>query len=495
MTTGYSSDDLLSIATSRGTVGDFLKRFTGEDSVPTDLDHYLPSAINFTLDRSLAAGEIGEDALDGHVAFVLSKKNDSTTFVSYIVVTDLSGNITRFEPMYDYSTSTKYLGLALKLKNTSTIMMGVAESGLTGPRAFFEYADTAKSFELFAEDTTGDSHDVQWSSSGDTFWQPILVQYEGNTGSLINDVSVNTSLIMDVNHCQLIDDDTVAIISSRGTNAILEVNMTTGDTSYVLGGRYGTVDIYDSDGTLYTKGSRDLWSGQHNAEYFGMNEYFLFDNQADSGNNSHLMVVEYDRKGGDGSTASVTFKYTLDGHSPVFGDCDMCPSGNILGCYWPEYVYPADGVGPTYDAQVLEVTRDGDSSEVAWEMTVTGESCSDKGGCDRTENGWSIYSAERFYDAPLVWNFTCSNVDDVLDASFSTVNTFKSMSTQPGSWSLVTRKSSEHVASGDFSFEPHWRSTTVPIELDVDAKDHALTLTVTNRWGETVSKDVDCDSS
>ena len=124
-TYSYAGEDLLSIGTSMGTVADFLMRWTGRDTVPASLHQYLPSAINITLDREVAAGEIGDAAVGGHVAFVLSKKNETTNFISYVVVMDLFGNITRFEPIYDFSSSTTYHGLALKLKNSSTIMMAV----------------------------------------------------------------------------------------------------------------------------------------------------------------------------------------------------------------------------------------------------------------------------------------------------------------------------------------------------------------------------------
>ena len=99
---------------------------TAAAGVPASLDQYLPSAINITLDREAATGEIGDAAIGGHVAFVLSKKNSTSNFVSYVVVMDLFGNITRFEPIYDYASGSSYHGLALKLKNSSTIMMAVS---------------------------------------------------------------------------------------------------------------------------------------------------------------------------------------------------------------------------------------------------------------------------------------------------------------------------------------------------------------------------------
>ena len=109
----------------------------------------------------------------------------------------------------------------------------------------------------------------------------------------------------------------------------------------------------------------------------------------------------------------------------------------------------------TYDAQVVEVTRSG---KLAWEMTVKGKICDNKGGCDRSDNGWDIYSAERFYTSPLVWNFTCSlrQGGKKLEASFATVNTFRQNSVTAGSWSLANRKSGDELAGGTFGWHTHW---------------------------------------
>ena len=54
----------------------------------------------------------------------------------------------------------------------------------------------------------------------------------------------------------------------------------------------------------------------------------------------------------------------MDGYSPHFGDADRLPTGNILGCYWPE----ATTAATPYDELVVEVVRD--TKESAFELEV-----------------------------------------------------------------------------------------------------------------------------
>ena len=62
---------------------------------------------------------------------------------------------------------------------------------------------------------------------------------------------------------------------------------------WTVGGMNGDYVLYDLDGTKYHAG-HSLWVGQHNAEYFGDDEYMMFDNQYEQGESSRMLVVEID---------------------------------------------------------------------------------------------------------------------------------------------------------------------------------------------------------
>merc|ERR1712196_741433 len=109
-----------------------------------------------------------------------------------------------------------------------------------------------------------------------------------------------------------------------------------------------------------------LWMGQHNVEYFGEQEYMMFDNAYDPTTDtfvgdSRLLVVRVDE---EASTATLVWEYKLGYNSSVFGDNDRLPTGNLLASGWP--AKPTATVN--YDAQIVEVVRG--TGEVAWSAEV-----------------------------------------------------------------------------------------------------------------------------
>lgn len=152
---------------------------------------------------------------------------------------------------------------------------------------------------------------------------------------------------------QLVEEDKYAFVSSRQTDGIVRVHVATGDVVYTIGGEYGDFEIFDADGRKWKKGT-SLWVGQHNAEYFGDDEFCLFDNQEASAsstlNASRLLCLRLDEAEG---TATVTFEKVLDSYTPHFGDNDRLPSGNQLGVSWPKTFSTDD----QYDVRAIEVVR------------------------------------------------------------------------------------------------------------------------------------------
>lgn len=392
-------------------------------------------------------------------------------------------------------------GLATKMKNSTTIVAALADStSMSGPRMLYDMSTSSSTWTAGSVGSKGDAHDIQYSVDSSAIFQPVYDKYDSSSGDKVFKHDISDT--QDVNHCQLIDDDTVAVLSSRSTNSIVVINASTAETILTIGGEYSDFDIVDFDGATYGAGS-SLWAGQHNAEYYGDHEYFLFDNQEKTGNNSRLLVVRADPSE---SYATLEWEYVLDGYSPVYGDHDLLANGHALGVYWPNHIY--SGSEPAYDAQAVEV--DMDTKEVAWELKVNGicDYTREEGGCKRTElEGWTIYSIERFYTAPLVYSASC--VDDVV--SFTTQNNFKQMSLEDAVVSISDASDGTTYATDSFQFAQYWRATDVEVSLaadvtKVDTGSQTLTkpvtdstdevvVTVTNTWGDSTSVSVKCTSS
>ena len=102
-----------------------------------------------------------------------------------------------------------------------------------------------------------------------------------NAGHYIETHLFDSTYVSDPNHVQLIEEESVCILSSRETNAVLRIEITSDSSTikWVMGGANGTMDLYDDDGTLYEPGTL-LFTGQHNAEYFGDDQYYIFDDGA-----------------------------------------------------------------------------------------------------------------------------------------------------------------------------------------------------------------------
>ena len=67
------------------------------------------------------------------------------------------------------------------------------------------------------------------------------------------------------------------MINRRSSNNIVKMDMSGNDAVWKLGGSSGDFDIVDEQGKTWPKGTT-YWAGAHNAEYFGNNEFFMFDN-------------------------------------------------------------------------------------------------------------------------------------------------------------------------------------------------------------------------
>ncbi|KAH8054387.1 voltage-gated potassium channel [Aureococcus anophagefferens] len=288
--------------------------------------------------------------------------------------------------------------------------------------------------------------------------------------------------VQDPNHLQATEEDTKFYISSRQTNAIIKMNAD-GAVEWTLGGEYGDYKIEDYDGTIYRAGEV-VWSGQHNAEYFGDDEFCMFDNQEETSNlyaQSRLLCVKL-VDDGDSKKGVVTFSYFMGAYTPHFGTTTACRRATSSAC-----TGPTASRRTTSRRRAVEVERD--SGDLAWEMKVLGPKCDAAKRCDHAEVGWYAYSIERVYGAPLLWDLECSDAT----LSFKTVNNFKQMNEFKGYYSVAAAVTGDDDAAsvdGHFDFAAHWRETAV--DVDVPAKTSRVQLTVTNQFGDETAAHVDC---
>ena len=447
-----------------------------------ELFHYVPRELRVQMVRpDLAKGEIGDDAMEGYVAFDAAYTFDSDIAASYLIVVDYYGRLKTVAPTYRGSMMYRVGGL--KPVNATHFLLAAGEkAALTGPRFLWDWREDE--WTSLCDGATNDVHDIQFAKGSYAIWQMSndeqIKRWDAHTGEILTKFSVPHG--DDVNHCQLVEDDGVAFVSSRLTNGLVKMNATTGDRIWVLGGEYGDFELEDFDGTVHAAGAA-LWVGQHNLEYFGEDEYFMLDNQYDTGNNSRMLIVKVESEGAT-KRARLDWQKTFEGYSPHFGDADLLPTGNVFGCYWPDAVKSSWDV--QYDERAYEVARDDDATLV-WMLSLSGKQCEETVCARSDSSGWSFYSIERFYTAPLVYRVTCSGTS----ISFSTQNNFKQSDQYRGKYDLVDADSGDALASGDFYWAAYWRETSVEISLDSLPTDR-VRLLVTNQFGDTTRKAFSC---
>ena len=259
-----------------------------------------------------------------------------------------------------------------------------------------------------------------------------------------------------------------------------------GTIEWVLGGEYGDYKIVDYDGTVYKAGDV-VWSGQHNAEFFGDDEFCLFDNQEEEYaiyDESRMLCVKLEDYE-DTKRGYVTFSYFMGDYCPHFGDNDRLPTGNQLGVEWADKIKTSD----QYSVRAVEIVRN--TSEIAFELKVYGERCSGHKYCSENRDdvgGWYSYSIERVYEAPIIANVVC----DGKTITFDAYNTFKQMNKFKGTYEITADVGDDDdgTVSGDFDFEPHWRAATVSAKVPFSTS--SAQITITNQFGDVATAATGC---
>merc|ERR1711871_1669332 len=290
------------------------------------------------------------------------------------------------------------------------------------------------------------------------------------------------------NHFQILENGRV-VVNGRSSGSWRLYDMNTKQTLWTCGGAFGNFTVIDLDGTVIPSGltfharnetPKFVWYGQHNLEYFGENEWFMFDNsynqKADSfiSTTSRPMKVVLDE---EKLIANITWAYQTGIRSYIYGDADRLPTGHVLACYWPREL--SINMPEQYDTKVVEIIPDYSGSgkdEIAWELLVIGHNCTfghkgreDGTGCTRASNGdtvpdgWSLYSVEKFYTSPLATHAQLnpnvvlaqkSSLDEgaKMVLEFETYDSFKSNLPTTGKWWL---KSDDTVlATEEIVFKP-----------------------------------------
>ena len=227
------------------------------------------------------------------------------------------------------------------------------------------------------------------------------------------------------------------------------------------------------------------------------------------GNESRLLIVRVDEADGK---AYMEWEYRLGALTQLFGDADPTVSGNVLGAFWIQEYGPDTRWGDA-QAGIVEVTREG--KEVAWQLLIEGDACYEP-KCfhcvDRDDDSyldhhyvephigtWFVYSAERFYDGPVLPSINSRDRAECHGGQlrFTVFNSFKQSTRFSGTYALTDmasgKKDGDTIVEGGFEFKTHWRPTKVEAAVaDRYSNNTDVRLTVTNSRGKSASVDLVC---
>ena len=446
---------------------------------------YVPRKMELEVDKNLVEGSIGSVALGGYVAFNMVWQDTTGDFAaSWFVVVSYAGEIKTMVPLHQGGDVWRAAGL--KPWSESEFVFAAGKNTLLKGYAF--KADWRTGAYERLTDVEINTHDVQKGYQGNAFWSALPSEEFQETcvdlgaacpkSSAMRISGVPRADVQDLNHIQALEDDAYLLISSRMTNTLYYVHAGNGSKIWALGGDDGDFGVVGYTGDYYAPGE-SYWVGQHNAEFIGKSQYALMNNNFDTKKNSKLLIVEF-APDSDNANATVVWEYDTGAYSQNFGDNDRLPTGNMLACWWPsETINGSDA----YEARVAEITRD--SMETAFRLDIYGKkTCADGETCARG-TGWLMYSVERFYEGPLVYDVTC----DGHDVTFGVANAFKQASQYEGFFNITDDKDAE-LATGRFSFAPHWRATAVHAKLAATSK--TGTIYVENQFGSNATATYDC---
>ena len=481
------------------------------------LQAWLPSKFEIDVNPAAMSGSLGAQAGGGHLTFNVYQ----TLNASWTIVMKLDGELEQVAPARSVEAEQMVHWCAMKNYDEDTLLL-ISSENHTAKGHAFRWNWRNDEYERLGGNNLFGCHDIQWASTGDdAFWAPAaeVCDYNGNvslfdahTGTVLRTLADGFgTCVADVNHAQLLENDTHALLSLRAIDAIGKYRLSAdapdgvGERQWIIGGAHGTWPIVDLERNVTYPPGATVWSGQHNAEYMGEgdsgHEVWMFDDLG-LGNESRLLIVVVDEPKRE---ARLEWEYRLGALSRVFGDCDPLPSGNIYGSYWRNR-YSDGALGDQAQSGIIEVTRD--TSTVAWHLQVYGRACAQghNGTCEQDidTDGWKMYSVERFFDTPVLPGVDAvsalheAHSGRIMPPScangwlkFTVFNSYKESTAKPGAFELRVRDADatpvSTVASGTFLFKPHWRPTVVsaPVHFQGNnfsqgASGHSVELIVRN---------------
>jgi len=498
------------------------------EELKADSDNFysmVPSAITIEGDLDLINSDDDFPGVEeSYLIFDLQCKNcaEGDASMSYLLVINLIGDIVAVET---HNETMSVDALHPSPTNSKEVYLGMNyDASENGPAAVWNWGESV--FTQYGEyGYTGNSHDVFWAEENSLWHMPAYEEFSFRLMDL-DDGHEKTRLnisggvlpgawenkdwsLVDVNHFQFDDMDTRVYMSFRDLSAFIKteefnldmnnIHGTSVGVEWIAGSHNGTFAIIDLDGTRYEPGTTEynqlyggvgsLWAGQHNLEHFGNGEFFMFDNAYDMNSEewtnpdgSRMLIVQVDE---EEETVTLIWEYQMGYRSEIFGDNDRLPSGNLLGCAWPDGSSISDEVA--FDAEIVEVVRE--TGELAWNMKVwgTGERSSES----QEIYGWMMYSVERVYEEPLILSQTCSTGNSADTLAFDTFNNFKQQSEVQGTYKVTTTSGSE-VASGAVTWSAHWARTSIKVKMWSGACSGGCTLSLTNLAGDVGEKTFTC---
>lgn len=452
---------------------------------------YVPREIQLFYRPSYMRRNLGSAAAEGFVAFDLTYYDVSSSnyTASLFVIMRTNGSLHTVIPTKTIGDGGDLHFCGLKLKTSDSFLLGgnIATTQY-GPQYLYHWKKNE--FEMLNDGKSVNCHDLQWAYEGDAIWAPggskLIHELNTTNGEIMYNISMQTAS-SDINHVGMINKDNTAIVSSRMTNSIIKVHVPTKKLEWIAGGKLGQFRVKKLSGELLDVGS-DIFVGQHNAEYFGENQYYMMDNQYDQGNVSRLLMVEINP---EKKLVTELWEYKFEeypwGLTPIYGDADRLPSGNVLGSFWPGSLSGKHHEDILYEARLLEIVEG--TQEVAWKVDIYGKTGCSEDECKREYNGWKTYSVERFYEAPLIHNVHCNEKK----IHFQTQNCFKQNNVYDGTYELEDKESGEILTNGTVSWKAHWRSTEVHVDIaDLNITGNDVLIRVTNEWGDTATKEHSC---
>lgn len=478
------------------------------------LVQYVPARIVISGNPKLIQGgghlgAIGSQAMKGYTAWAMQYANISGYYTaSYNIVLGMRGEIVAISPtMHALNSNYHFMSFKPYPGNPRYFLGGVDDgTQQSGPVYIWNWdgSDDMEYTRLGGPVVEVDCHDITMAYEGGAFWAWVhdssnecgLKKVNASTGRQMKYYrfeKCESEIFADINHVHFLEKDTIAVISSRYSNSFVKVNLTSLSIMWVCGGDQGDFDIIDENGIRFGKGV-SLWKGQHNVEYIGNSEYLLFDDHyaetdgksTRGANESRALLVKIDE---EVMSAKILRSQGVGAWQPIFGDHDQMPTGNFLTASWVGSLQCDDWATKScdpysYDAQIVETVRD--THEVAWSARIYGNSSAKLAS---VYAGWSMYSAERIFLQPIVFDLTCVNRGynrnesnaPYVTISASVHNTFKQSNAYEGRYSIYDGVGSR-VVTGSFEFLPFWEKTVVSVNVshfDCNGK-----VKIENEWGQ-----------